>query len=89
MNDFLVKKYLIKPGKTVRWLIVGKNREYLLNQYSCTCKSFQMELSRKTFRLCKHQKELIKATESGEYDSFAITIPEYQNLRNFLLNIKK
>lgn len=90
MNDFFVKKYVIKPGNIVRWLVVGKNREYLLNEYSCTCKSFQMQLSKKTFfYTCKHQTTLKNATTTGMFDSFEISIPEYQQLREFFLNIKK
>ena len=82
------KKYNIKPGNGIRWLIVGNNREYFLNEYSCPCKSFQLLVSKKSYGECKHIIQLRKSIVSGNYDSIDISIPEYQKLRKYLINYK-
>lgn len=84
-----VKLYNIIPGDKKRWIIIGKNREYFLTEFSCTCKSFQLITSKKEKKDCKHLVLLKNAIESFEYDIYNITIPEYKNLRPYLLQIKK
>ena len=87
--SYAIKKYNIIPGNRERWIIVGKTREYFLTEFSCSCKSFQLIISRREKEICKHIKTVREAIKSGKYDSYDISIPEYQNIRDYLINNKK
>ncbi|MDW8084017.1 MAG: SWIM zinc finger family protein [Candidatus Caldarchaeum sp.] len=48
-----VKKYLFKPGERVRWVVVGRTRDYLVVPAAgfCTCEDF-------FFRVMSHEKPM-------------------------------
>ena len=86
--NFNTKKYVILPNKAERWLFVGKNKEYLVTDNSCTCKSFFLNISKKNKIPCKHINTLIEAKKNNEFDSFYINVQEYRKIRLFLLGTK-
>ena len=86
--SYNVKKYIVVPGDKERWLVIGKTREYFITNNSCSCKSFQLIVSRRENTICKHLEEMKLAKVSNEYDTYVISIPEYQNLRRYLLQLK-
>lgn len=86
---FSAKKYVIAPTNIVRWFVIGSGREYFVNLNSCSCKSFQLKISKKEYNDCKHIKLIKDAIISNEFDLYEISIQEYQNIRPFLLELKK
>ncbi|MEM1978157.1 MAG: SWIM zinc finger family protein [Candidatus Caldarchaeum sp.] len=48
-----VKKYVFKPGDRIRWVVVGKKRDYLVLPESgyCSCEDF-------FFRVMSHEKPM-------------------------------
>lgn len=84
-----VKCYLIQPNNIKRWLILGKTKEYLVTEKSCTCRDFLMKLTKKEQGKCKHIVLLKESINTNEFDTYSITIQEFRKLRPFLLELKK
>jgi len=81
-----VKKYIINE-KIIRWVVVGKSKEYLvlINPNWCLCYDFQHNALRNRVAKCKHNIALQIAQEENNYDTFNLTKEEYDFVRpNFL-----
>ena len=86
---YFVKCYIIQPTNSKRWLILGKTKEYLVTQDSCTCRDFLTKLLKKEQGKCKHMLLFLNALETKEYDTYQITTSEYRELRPYFLELKK
>ena len=51
-----VKKYVFKPSNRVVWIVVGKNRDYLIIPAAdfCTCNDFYFRVLDRHIHLCYH-----------------------------------
>jgi predicted nucleic acid-binding Zn finger protein len=56
LNEGRVKKYVFKPRGRVVWIVVGKERDYLLmpEVEFCTCDDFYFRVLDKKIHLCYH-----------------------------------
>ena len=87
VSNRTVKKYIItnftsrKTSEIERWIVVGSDKNYLVNDNFCTCYSFILD-NLKKMDTCKHIKSLEYAKSSQEFDIFTITIDEYQLFRS-------
>lgn len=78
-----VKRYTIIPSGAVRWVVVGKNRDYIVSDDFCSCKSFLLHLGEP----CKHIFEMKEARKNRSYDAFELTFEEYDPIRKEFLDI--
>ncbi|MHA1167219.1 MAG: SWIM zinc finger family protein [Candidatus Hodarchaeales archaeon] len=79
-----VKKYIIIPGGSIRWVVVGKNRDYIVSDDYCSCKNFLLHIGDE----CKHIRAMKEARKNGDYDTFELTFEEYDPIRKEFLDIK-
>ena len=84
-----VKCYSIQPNKTKRWLVLGKTKEYLVTNNSCTCRDFLLKLTKKEKDVCKHIILLRESIQNKEFDIYKISNQEYRKIRMYLLELKK
>lgn len=56
LKDGRVKKYVFKPSGRVVWIVVGKERDYLLMPEAefCTCDDFYFRVLDRKVHLCYH-----------------------------------
>lgn len=56
LGEERVKKYLFKPSGRVVWIVVGKERDYLLMPVAefCSCDDFYFRVMDKEVHLCYH-----------------------------------
>lgn len=56
LKENRVKKYIFKPSGKVVWIVVGKERDYLImpNAEFCTCDDFYFRVLDKEVHLCYH-----------------------------------
>ena len=87
--SYEVKCYNIKPHNNKRWLVLGTTKEYVVTQNSCTCRDFILKTTKKEKAFCKHLVLLENAINKKEFDTYDITIQEYKQLRNYLMEFKK
>lgn len=87
--SYEVKCYNIKPNNTKRWLVLGTTKEYIVTHNSCTCRDFILKTTKKEKAFCKHLSLLENAIQKNEFDSYDITIQEYRQLREYLMELKK
>lgn len=93
LTTSLVKKYIItknfnenEPKPLIntmieRWVVVGTDRIYPVNDDFCTCYSFILD-NLKKINICKHIKLLKEAKISKNYNSFLVSFSEYEFFRN-------
>jgi len=84
LNDGRVKKYVFKPSGKVVWIVVGKERDYLLMPEAefCTCDDFYFRVLDKKIHLCYH---LIAQKLAKNLDWFEL-IKEHDELHASLMN---
>jgi len=65
-----VKKYVFKPSGKVQWIVVGRERDYLIYEASgyCHCKDFYMSIMEGKAKACKHLIAQRLACELGLYE---------------------
>ncbi len=44
VTSSLVKRYLFEPSKREAWIVVGKNRDYLVSDFYCDCDDFYFKV---------------------------------------------
>ncbi len=51
-----VKKYIFKPSYRIVWIVVGRERDYLVmpDAYFCSCNDFYFRVMEKRAHLCYH-----------------------------------
>jgi predicted nucleic acid-binding Zn finger protein len=56
LKENRVKKYAFKPSGTVVWIVVGKERDYLIMAQAefCTCDDFYFRVLDRQVHLCYH-----------------------------------
>jgi len=84
LNEGRVKKYVFKPSGKVVWIVVGKERDYLLMPEAefCTCDDFYFRVLDKKVHLCYH---LIAQKLAKNLDWFEL-IKEHDELHDSLMN---
>jgi predicted nucleic acid-binding Zn finger protein len=56
LKENRVKKYVFKPSKRIVWIVVGKERDYLVMPEAefCSCEDFYFRVLDKEIHLCYH-----------------------------------
>ena len=56
LNENRVKKYVFKPSGKIIWIVVGKERDYLIIPQAefCTCDDFYFRVMDRQVHLCYH-----------------------------------
>ena len=83
LNEGRVKKYVFKPSGRVVWIVVGKERDYLLlpEVEFCTCDDFYFRVLDKKIHLCYH---LIAQKLAKNLDWFEL-VKEHDELYDSLM----
>ena len=84
LKENRVKKYVFKPsGKTV-WIVIGKERDYLIMPEAefCTCDDFYFRVLDKKIHLCYHLIAQKIARNLGWYEIIEETDELYASLMN-------
>jgi predicted nucleic acid-binding Zn finger protein len=65
-----VKKYVFKPSGKAQWIVVGRERDYLIYEASgyCHCEGFYMSIMEGKAKACKHLIAQKLACELGLYE---------------------
>ena len=65
-----VKKYVFKPSGKVQWIVVGRERDYIIYEASgyCSCDDFYMSIMEGRAKACKHLMAQKLACELGLYE---------------------
>jgi len=84
LKENRVKKYTFKPsGKTV-WIVIGRERDYLIIPEAefCTCDDFYFRVLDKKIHLCYHLIAQKIARNLGWYETLEETDELYKTLMN-------
>jgi len=84
LKENRVKKYVFKPSGRVVWIVVGRERDYLLMPEAefCTCDDFYFRVLDKKVHLCYHLIAQKIARALGWYE----TIEEHDELHDSLMS---
>ena len=79
-----VKKYVFNPSRKVRWIVVGKNMEYLTyhNVAFCSCDDFWYVVREGKAESCQHLIARKLAENLGIYDLVEENDEHYDSLMN-------
>ena len=79
-----VKKYNFKPGSKTVWVVIGRERDYLVIPEAdfCTCDDFYFRVLDRKVHLCYHLIAQKIASYLGWYDDIEETINLYDSLMN-------
>ncbi|MBS7605667.1 MAG: hypothetical protein QXR84_03050 [Candidatus Bathyarchaeia archaeon] len=83
VHDNRVKKYIFKPSGRVVWIVVGRERDYLVMPDAgfCSCDDFYFHVMSRKAYLCYHLIGQRIAEVLGKYD----VIEESDELFDFLM----
>jgi predicted nucleic acid-binding Zn finger protein len=83
LKENRVKKYIFKPSGRVVWIVVGREREYLLMPEAefCTCDDFYFRVLDRKAHLCYHLIAQKIARNLGWFDS----VEEHDELHESLM----
>jgi predicted nucleic acid-binding Zn finger protein len=72
LKENRVKKYTFKPSGRTVWIVVGKERDYLIMPEAefCTCDDFYFRVLDKEVHLCYHLLSQKLAKNLGWYETF-------------------
>ncbi|HEX68786.1 MAG TPA: hypothetical protein ENG10_00630 [Candidatus Bathyarchaeota archaeon] len=84
-----VKKYVFNPSKRVVWIVVGKNRDYLIFPAAefCTCDDFYFRVMDHEIHLCYHLIAQKLAEALGWFDQIDESDELYETLMNEWKNV--
>jgi predicted nucleic acid-binding Zn finger protein len=84
LKENRVKKYNFKPGGRIVWIVVGRERDYLIMPEVdfCTCDDFYFRVLDRQVHMCYHLIAQKLAKNLDWYD----TIEEHDELYNSLMN---
>ena len=84
LKENRVKKYIFKPGGRIVWIVVGRERDYLMMPEVdfCTCDDFYFRVLDRQVHMCYHLIAQKLAKNLGWYD----TIEEHDELYDSLMN---
>ncbi|MEM4384734.1 MAG: SWIM zinc finger family protein [Candidatus Caldarchaeum sp.] len=79
-----VKKYVFKPGDRVRWVVVGKTRDYLVLPEAgyCSCEDFFFRVMSHEKPMCYHLLAVKIAQITEIYTVIEETIEWHERLMN-------
>jgi predicted nucleic acid-binding Zn finger protein len=79
-----VKKYIFKPGSKIVWVVIGRERDYLVIPEAdfCTCDDFYFRVLDRKVHFCYHLIAQKIACCLGWYDSIEETVDLYDSLMN-------
>ena len=72
LKERRIKKYIFKPSERVVWIVVGRQREYIIMPTAefCSCDDFYFRVMDGEVHLCYHLIAQKMAEASGWYDLF-------------------
>jgi predicted nucleic acid-binding Zn finger protein len=84
LRENRVKKYTFKPGGRTVWIVVGRERDYLIMPEAefCTCDDFYFRVLDRKVHLCYHLIAQKLAKNLDWYDS----VEEHDDLFDSLMN---
>jgi len=84
LKENRVKKYIFKPGGRIVWIVVGRERDYLIMPEVdfCTCDDFYFRVLDRQVHMCYHLIAQKLAKNLDWYD----TIEEHDELYDSLMN---
>jgi len=84
LKENRVKKYIFKPSGRTIWIVVGKERDYLIMPEAefCTCDDFYFRVMDKEVHLCYHLMAQKLAKNLGWYEE----IKEHDELYDTLMD---
>jgi predicted nucleic acid-binding Zn finger protein len=84
LRENRAKKYVFKPSRRVVWIVVGKERDYLIMPEAefCTCDDFYFRVLDKEVHLCYHLIAQKLAKILGWYEA----IEEHDELYDSLMS---
>jgi len=84
LKEGRIKKYVFKPSNRVVWIVVGKERDYLIIASAdfCTCDDFYFRVLDQRIHLCYH----LIAQKIAEVLEWYDKIEEHDDLYNSLMN---
>ncbi len=82
LKECRVKKYSFRPSKRVVWIVVGRERDYLIMAEAdfCTCDDFYFRVLDKKIHLCYHLIAQKIARNLGWFDAIEETDELYSSL---------
>jgi len=83
LNEGRVKKYMFKPSHKIIWIVVGKERDYLIMPEVgfCSCDDYYFRVMDKKVHLCYH----LIAQKIAEALNWYELIEDYDELYNTLM----
>jgi len=79
-----VKKYVFKPSGRIVWIVVGRERDYLIMPEAefCTCDDFYFRVLDKKVHMCYHLLTQKIAQNLGWFQTYEETDESYDMLMN-------
>jgi predicted nucleic acid-binding Zn finger protein len=82
VTSSLVKRYLFEPSKREVWVIVGKNRDYLVSDFYCDCDDFYFNcVIKRRAKSCYHILAKLLAEALGLFSDISVGDDMYDTLR--------
>jgi predicted nucleic acid-binding Zn finger protein len=84
LKENRIKKYTFKPSNRVTWIVIGRERDYLIMPEAefCTCDDFYFRVLDKKIHLCYHLIAQKISQNLGWYDA----IDEHDELYQALMD---
>jgi predicted nucleic acid-binding Zn finger protein len=84
LKENRVKKYTFKPSSKTVWIVVGRERDYLIISEAefCTCDDFYFRVLDKKIHLCYHLIAQKIARNLGWYEAIEENDELYETLMN-------
>jgi predicted nucleic acid-binding Zn finger protein len=84
LSENRVKKYVFKPSGRIVWIVVGRERDYLIIAEAefCTCDDFYFRVLDKKVHLCYHLIAKKIARNLTWFDNIEETDDLYESLMN-------
>jgi len=84
LTEGRVKKYVFKPSGRVAWIVVGRERDYLIMPEAefCTCDDFYFRVLDKKIHMCYHLLTQIMAQTLGWFEAIEENDDSYSMLMN-------
>jgi predicted nucleic acid-binding Zn finger protein len=84
LKENRVKKYVFKPSGRTVWIVIGRERDYLIMPEAefCTCDDFYFRVLDRKIHLCYHLIAQKIARNLGWYETLEETDELYKTLMN-------
>jgi predicted nucleic acid-binding Zn finger protein len=84
LKESRVKKYVFKPSGKIVWIVIGRERDYLIMPEAefCTCDDFYFRVLDRKIHLCYHLIAQKIARNLGWYETLEETDELYKSLMN-------